>query len=124
VQEAFKQVTEFRRAYGVAASVRLPADVQALRNELIREEFAEYQRAAQNGDLVGIADALADLAYVVIGTAVAHGLTQFPEIFEVHRSNMSQLGSDGRPIIREDGKVLKGDRYSPPDLAPLIEGAP
>lgn len=90
----------------------------------IREELEEYRGAARRGDLVGIADALADLAYVVIGAAVAHGLTRFPEIFaEIHRSNMSKLGVDGNPLLRADGKVLKSPDYSPPDLERFVDGA-
>lgn len=121
---AFEAVTEFHLAYGVAAPNRaiiLPAEVQALRERLIREELDEYLDAVQRGDLIEIADALADLTYVVIGTAVAHGLTRFDDIFaEVHRSNMSKLGDDGKPIIRGDGKVLKGNAFTPPDLKPLV----
>jgi predicted HAD superfamily Cof-like phosphohydrolase len=124
MKTAFEQVVEFHHAYDVAtpdAAILLPPDIQILRERLINEELNEYHDAVRNGDIVEIADALADLAYVVIGTAVAHGLTQFDKIFtEVHRANMSKLGEDGRPIIREDGKVLKGPNYTPPNLTPLI----
>lgn len=124
MKTAVEKVTEFHLAYGQAApdkAIPLPDDILMLRVRLIGEEFSEYREAAFRGDLVEIADALADLAYVVVGTAVAHGLVRFDEIFaEVHRSNMSKLGADGKPVLREDGKVLKGPGFSPPDLAPLI----
>ena len=120
----FEMITEFHQAYGQDAPVApilLTPEVQELREKLIREELREYLEAVVAGDIVEIADALADLTYVVVGTAVAHGLTRFDAIFaEVHRSNMSKLGADGKPVKRADGKVLKGQNYSPPDLAPLI----
>ena len=124
MKDAYRMVAEFHRAFGVDAPdvPCIPSDeVKRLRHSLIFEEFSEYAQAAYAGDIVKIADALADLAYVVIGTAVAHGLTRFDEIFsEVHRANLSKLGHDGKPIYRQDGKVLKGGNYSPPDLAPLL----
>lgn len=125
MKDAFAKVTEFHRANGQAApdtAITLPWVVQELRCELILEEFREYVEAVAENDLVAIADALADLAYVVIGTAVAHGLTRFGDIFdEVHRSNLSKLGGDGKPVLRADGKVMKSDRYTPPRLEPLID---
>jgi predicted HAD superfamily Cof-like phosphohydrolase len=124
MKDAFDKVTEFHRAFGVtdpAAPTLADAATQQLRFKLISEEFAEYQEALAKGDLVEVADALADLAYVVVGSAVAHGLTRFGDMFaEVHRSNMSKLGADGKPVRREDGKVLKGPSWSPPDLRPFI----
>jgi predicted HAD superfamily Cof-like phosphohydrolase len=120
----FEMITQFHRAYGQAApdhAITLPPDVQELRYKLIDEEYREYEVAVNARDLVAIADALADLVYVVVGTAVAHGLTRFDEIFaEVHRSNMSKLGADGKPVIRADGKILKGPSYTPPNLGPLL----
>jgi predicted HAD superfamily Cof-like phosphohydrolase len=69
-----------------------------------------------NHDIIGIADAYADLLYVVYGGAVTNGI-DIDEVFkEVHRSNMSKLGADGTPIFRDDGKVLKGPNFSPPDI--------
>jgi predicted HAD superfamily Cof-like phosphohydrolase len=124
VKDAFDAVTEFHRAYGqeVPDAPRLLDPVtQDLRYALIKEEFDEYVAACEQGDMVGIADALADLAYVVLGAAVAHGIRRFPEIFaEIHRSNMSKLGPDGKPIRRADGKVLKGPNYSPPQIATFL----
>jgi predicted HAD superfamily Cof-like phosphohydrolase len=125
MDEAFRMVSEFHRAYGVAAPAEprlLDPATQELRLDLIREELEEYRAAAAAGDVVAVADALADLAYVAIGAAVAHGLTQFPAIFaEVHRSNMSKLGLGGEVLRRPDGKILKGPNYAPPNLARFLQ---
>ncbi len=125
LKSLFQMVEEFHQAFGVPAP-RTPCipgdDILLLRCELIKEEFREYFEASFEGDIIKTADALADLAYVVIGTAVAHGLARFDEIFaEVHRSNMSKLGADGKPIYRADGKVLKGPNFTPPDIASLVK---
>lgn len=121
----FDMVSEFHRTYGQEAPEKtrvLPANVLELRISLIMEELREYQAAAFDGDIDNIAKELADLVYVVIGTAVAHGIVRFDDVFaEVHRSNMSKLDDDGRPILREDGKVLKGPNYSPADIRSLLE---
>lgn len=125
MREAFAAIDEFHAAFDPDnrpdTARLLPQATQDLRFALIVEEFHEYREATEAGDLVSIADALADLAYVVIGSAVAHGLVRFGDIFaEVHRSNMSKLGADGKPVLRADGKVLKGPNFSPPDLKPLV----
>lgn len=67
-------------------------------------------------DLTKVAKELADLLYVVYGTAAAYGIPIDNVFREVHRSNMSKLGEDGKPIYREDGKVLKGPNYSPANI--------
>lgn len=71
-------------------------------------------------DLVEVADALGDLDYVVQGSNLVFGIPAEEVVAEIHRSNMSKLGADGKPICREDGKILKGPNYSPPDLASII----
>ena len=83
-----------------------------LRVALLQEEVGEFITASEKGDLVAIADALADIAYVVYGTALTYGIDLDSALREVHRSNMSKLGNDGKPLIRDDGKVLKSERYS------------
>ena len=111
---------------GFAGSASWRTCVQALRVSLIQEELDEYRAAAEAGDLVGIADALSDLMYVVLGTYVAHGL-QDPaeELFaEVQRSNMSKLDENGQPIFRADGKVLKSKLFSQPDLQSILAKYP
>ena len=103
-----------------------------LRYELIREELDELWEATGldrpgcgdddccygpvEPDLIGMADALADLVYVIYGAAHVFGIDLDACVREVHRSNMSKLGEDGAPIYREDGKVLKGPGYTAPDL--------
>jgi predicted HAD superfamily Cof-like phosphohydrolase len=74
-------------------------------------------------DVVGAADALADLVYVVYGMALECGIPLADVLAEVQRSNLSKLGADGRPIYREDGKVLKGPGYHPPDVAGVLRAA-
>ena len=95
-------------------------DVAALRIELIDEELNELREATRKQDLVGIADALTDLLYVVYGAGHAYGINLDDCFAEVHRSNMSKLDEESQPIYREDGKVLKGPNYSPPDLGQII----
>jgi phosphoribosyl-ATP pyrophosphohydrolase len=89
-----------------------------LRLELIGEEYKELVVASLNNNIVEIADALADLLYVIYGTGVAYGIDLEPIFNEVHRSNMSKLTDC---IIREDGKILKGPHYSPPVIEPLLK---
>ena len=90
-----------------------------LRYNLIKEENEEYLDACKNGDIVEIADALGDQLYILLGTALRHGIMDKMEavFLEIHRSNMSKLDSDGNPIFREDGKVLKSEHYFRPDIA-------
>jgi predicted HAD superfamily Cof-like phosphohydrolase len=124
-------LVEFHRVFGAhvenAPTVDLPEEVIALRVSLIQEELNEYRHAAEKHDLVEVADALSDLMYVVLGTYVSHGLQDLAEALfaEVHRSNMSKLDEEGWVIYRADGKVLKSDRWRPPDLGSILaeEGA-
>ena len=117
-------VAEFHRAFGRPAQPQPTAEVDPalarLRVALIEEEVGEFVTASQHSDLIGIADALADIVYVVYGTALTYGIDLDAVLREVHRSNMSKLGSDGKPVLRADGKVLKSDRYSPPDIASAL----
>lgn len=89
-----------------------------LRYNLMKEENEEYLDACRNGDLTEIADALGDQLYILFGTILKHGLQHKIEaIFdEIHRSNMSKLDADGKPIFREDGKVMKSELYFRPDI--------
>jgi len=91
-------------------------DLAAFRVDLIQEELNELRDAILDEDIVEIADALTDLLYVVYGAGHAFGVNLDSCYSEVHRSNMSKLGEDGKPIYREDGKVLKGPNYSAPSL--------
>jgi predicted HAD superfamily Cof-like phosphohydrolase len=87
-----------------------------LRLELIQEEVDELGEAMEQRDMVGIADALTDILYVVYGAGHAYGIDLGECFQEVHASNMSKLGEDGKPIRREDGKILKGPNFFEPDL--------
>ena len=95
-------------------------DVQKLRLDLIEEELDELQYGIDNKDLVEIADALTDLLYVVYGAGHSFGIDLDECFHEVHRSNMSKLGPDFKPIKREDGKVMKPSTYSPPNLKAVL----
>ena len=104
-------------------------DLVAMRMELIGEEVDEvlqelptaYITGGAYMDKAALTKELADLLYVVYGMAVTFGLPIDEVFVRVHRSNMSKLGDDGKPIYREDGKVLKGPNYQPPDLTDLFE---
>jgi predicted HAD superfamily Cof-like phosphohydrolase len=117
-------VADFHRAFNLPMRQSPSADVDKslakLRVALLQEEVGEFITASEKGDLVAIADALADIAYVVYGTALTYGIDLDSALREVHRSNMSKLGNDGKPLIRDDGKVLKSERYFPPDMASVL----
>ena len=117
------KVRAFHEAFAipVLSVPTIPADRVALRLALIDEERQELTEALEAGDIVEVADALTDIAYLVYGTALEFGIDLDACFAEVHRSNMSKLGADGRPIFRDDGKVLKGPTYSRPDLAPILK---
>lgn len=95
-----------------------------LRLNLIKEELQELEAACWDFSEAETLDALCDLQYVLDGAFLALGFHKFKEagMAEVHRSNMSKLGADGKPIYREDGKILKGPGYSPPDLEAVLRG--
>lgn len=120
-------VKEFHETYGLPV---LPepnitdAKTNALRINLLAEELDELTEALKDGDIVEVLDALTDLQYVLDGAYLSFGLQdkKMPAFTEVHRSNMSKLGEDGKPIRREsDGKVLKGPNYFKPDLVQFIK---
>ena len=120
----FERVREFMTTFGqeVKTVPEFPSeDIQKLRDELIHEEFNEFL-AADN--LVDVADALTDLLVVIYGAGHAYGINLDECFKEVHRSNMSKLGEDGKPIYREDGKVLKGPNYSEPNLEAVLNTHP
>ena len=126
MKDQLDDLVEFHRVFGAHIEdeprVDLPDEVIALRVSLIQEELNEYREAAEARDLVAVADALSDLMYVVLGTYVSHGLQDLAEVLfaEVHRSNMSKLDENGKVICRADGKVLKSDRWRPPDLFSIL----
>lgn len=117
------QVSAFTKAMGQAFDQKPTRESARLRQKLIMEEagevFEELDRDVINK--VALTKELADLLYVVHGTAVAFGLPLEPAFVRVHESNMSKFGDDGKPIYREDGKVLKGPNYHKPDLTDLFK---
>ena len=96
------------------------AETRALRYELIREELEELQEAFNAKDIIEVADALADLLYVVYGAGHAFGIDLDKCFDEVQNSNMSKLGENGEPIYNESGKVMKGPNYFKPDLSKFV----
>ena len=98
-------------------------EIKQLRFKLMEEENLEYLKATRENDLVEIADALGDMLYILCGTIISHGLqNKIEEIFqEIQSSNMSKLGKNGKPIYREDGKVLKGPNYFKPDIRKILK---
>lgn len=127
LQDTIRAVEAFHDAFGiqnnhVPTAALSEADI-LLRFNLMKEENEEYLEAAQRGDIVEIADALGDQLYILCGTILKHGLQhKIAEVFaEIQRSNMSKLDADGKPIYREDGKVLKSALYFRPDIASVLE---
>ena len=119
----FELVGDFMEAFGQDVHcdpVWPDFSTRELRLDLIQEEFEELQEAIDNNDMVEVADALTDLLYVVYGAGHAFGIDLDECFLEVHASNMSKLGPDGRAIRREDGKVLKSENFFAPDLAPIL----
>ena len=127
LNDTIEKVREFHNAFGIknaeAPTAELSKSDILLRYKLMREENEEYLEAAEQGDLVEIADALGDMLYILCGTILSHGLEgKIAEVFEeIQRSNMSKLGEDGKPIYRADGKVLKGPNYFKPNIRKILE---
>lgn len=138
VQNSFDKVREFHEKFGHPISDEpkvLEPDYELMRLELIREELCELYEACgydaselieakvikwDGTDIVAVADALGDLEYVVNGMAISSGIPLPAIVTEIHRSNMTKLGADGKPIYREDGKVLKGPAYEEPQLMDVL----
>ena len=99
------------------------AEKMELRVDLIEEELEELKEAiySYDGSLIDVADALTDLLYVVYGAGHSFGIDLDKCFEEVHNSNMSKLGEDGKPIYREDGKVLKGKNFKEPNLNRILK---
>jgi predicted HAD superfamily Cof-like phosphohydrolase len=127
MQKQLNAVKLFHTTYGLGVSEEMKADLGTQKNnlrfELMKEENEEYLEAVQNNDIVEIADALGDMLYILCGTILEHGLQHKIEaVFdEIQRSNMSKLGEDGKPIYREDGKVMKGPNYFKPNFEVILK---
>jgi predicted HAD superfamily Cof-like phosphohydrolase len=117
-----QMVKEFHHMFGeFIRSSPGPVDeaTRDLRIRLIREEMGEFEKAAYDKNLVKIADALADLLYVIYGTGVSYGIDLEPIFREVHESNMTK--GDPNVLRTTNGKILKAKNWRPPDLQPILE---
>mgnify|MGYP005682356271 FL=1 len=126
MQNQLKSVKKFHQAFGVKISnkptLELSKDILKLRHSLMQEENNEYLKAVEEKNLIEVADALGDMLYILCGTILTHGFQNLIEdIFdEIQISNMSKLGYDGKPIYRNDGKVLKGPNYKKPNIKKFL----
>ncbi len=119
----FENVRKFMKTFGqeVREKASFPDDnIISLRYDLIKEELSELKEAMENKDIKEVADALTDILYVTYGAGHAFGIDLDKCFQEVQNSNMSKLGSDGKPIYNEKGKVMKGPNYFKPDLGKYV----
>ena len=127
LKDTIDMVKDFHNAFGIENANELKAKLSEtdfmLRYNLLKEENEEYLEACKEGNIVEIADALGDILYILCGTILKHGLQdKIEEVFkEIQASNMSKLDENGKPIYREDGKVLKGSLYFKPNIAKILE---
>jgi predicted HAD superfamily Cof-like phosphohydrolase len=113
-------VQDFHRKFEIliqTAPANLTDEIQQLRVRLIQEEFDELKESMTTGNLASVAKEMADLLYVVYGTAVSYGIDMKPVFQEVHRSNLSKVGG----YKRADGKWMKPPSYSPAQLEPILD---
>lgn len=125
MNKQLKQVEDFQKAFGgfIGEGASFPPlDRCILRQRLLQEEVLELHVAWSNKDIVEVADAITDCLYILFGTAIEFGLQdKLGQLFdEVHGSNMSKLDENGKPIYRNDGKVLKSEKYYKPDLKKIL----
>lgn len=121
-----EDVKEFRRVFGIPTPATSLREVKTQAG-CVFEEIEELNDALAGGGYqatTGVADAIVDSLYTLIGLGLGLGVDLEGAFAEVQRSNMTKLGADGRPIYREDGKVLKGPNFTPPDLTPFVPAEP
>ena len=119
----FKSVKKFMETFGQETKEKasFPKDqITTLRYDLIKEELDELKEAIDKRDIKEVADALTDILYVTYGAGHAFGIDLDKCFKEVQNSNMSKLGSDGKPIYNDKGKVMKGPNYFKPDLGKFV----
>ena len=119
----FEKVKKFMTTFGqeVKNNPSFASDkINLLRYELIKEELDEFKEALKNNNLLEVADALTDILYVTYGAGHAFGIDLDKCFEEVQNSNMSKLGSNGKPIYNDKGKVMKGPNYFKPDLGKFV----
>ena len=123
MKKQLDSVKQFHDTYKIGYSNNPIADLgpekNKLRFKLMSEENEEYLDAANNNDIIEVADALGDMLYILCGTIIEHGMQDIiePVFDEIQKSNMSKLGADGKPIYRKDGKVMKGPNYFKPNFS-------
>jgi predicted HAD superfamily Cof-like phosphohydrolase len=119
----FKSVRKFMETFGqeIKEKAAFPEEkITSLRYDLIREELEELKDAIEKKDMKEVADALTDILYVTYGAGHSFGIDLDKCFQEVQNSNMSKLGSDGKPIYNDKGKVMKGPNYFKPDLIKFL----
>ena len=119
----FESVRKFMETFGqeIKENAEFPKEkITSLRYDLIKEELDELKEAMENNDIKEVADALTDILYVTYGAGHAFGINLDKCFEEVQNSNMSKLGSDGKPIYNDKGKVMKGPNYFKPDLTKFV----
>lgn len=126
-EPAAKLVADFHEAFNhpirneVFTEVDFDTEIFALRKKLINEEHREMEEAIEARDVIGFIDALQDLKYVIYGAELALGISAEEHFAEVHEANMRKLGADGKPIYREDGKVMKPEGWTGPDHQAVLD---
>ena len=119
----FESVKKFMETFGqeIKEKASFPNDkITSLRYDLIKEELSELKEAMDNRDIIEVADALTDILYVTYGAGHAFGINLDKCFEEVQNSNMSKLGTDGKPIYNDKGKVMKGPNYFKPDIRKFV----
>ena len=126
MRKQINHVKNFHESFGIENQDNPTANVSEstfnLRFKLMQEENQEYLEACKNEDLNEIADALGDMMYILCGTVLSHGLQNKIELIfeEIQKSNMSKLDRNGKPIYREDGKILKSSNYFKPNISKIL----
>ena len=126
INKELNAVKKFHDSFGIESlkspSVNIKPKIFNLRYNLMKEENEEYLEAVRNNNIIEVADALGDMLYILCGTILSHGMQhKISEIFdEIQKSNMSKLGLDGKPIYRDDGKVMKGPNYFKPNIESIL----
>jgi predicted HAD superfamily Cof-like phosphohydrolase len=126
MRKEIADIKAFQTAFecNVLPAPTMPAkEIQELRVKLLQEELDELKQANQDNDIVEVGDALTDILYILLGTACEYGLIdKMEEMWNlVHQNNMSKLDENGRPIRREDGKIIKPPTYKKVDLTVLFK---
>lgn len=113
-------MTQFHKIFSCAISEPWSEELAQLRADLVAEEANEVIEALGVNNREHLAKELADLIYVTLGTALSLGIDPVKAFTVVHQSNLSKLDDGGHPVYREDGKVLKGPNYRPPNLVSAV----